>query len=363
MGFYRIPKIELSTVAAIFLLSSISWAQSAIDPSSALLLDGGSAGGSRTRANEPRLDSGRYTVRPRSQPATEKVPAERIAPVKKPPTEVVQPTTNSPTPVSAAPVVLAPNEEGSVILDEASGSEEGAVNPITALGHRLIDLSVGTVYLYQASESSYSYRNSTIAAPAFSVAAKIWFSSQFAIGGRYLSTFGGHVPEPDSSNLAATIAETAYGVYLRNSFSNSNLTFGIEYQDSSLGLASETTSRVKTKSRGVRIAIEGEFQSTETSSWAIGFAANPKLQHEESAAATQVQSGTDVNAYSLEASIERRWKFDSNNALFVRLEHKVERDLFTGSASVADPIGGVTPNGVAVTIGKTLIQFGYNWGN
>ena len=69
-----------------------------------------------------------------------------------------------------------------------------------------------------------------------------------------------------------------------------------------------------------------------------------------------------MNAYAIGASLERLWRFDSSNALFIRLEHKIERDLFTGSATLADPIGGATPNGVAATVGTTLIQFGYNWG-
>ncbi len=350
-------------VAMIFSLGSatLARAQSAIDPSSALLLNSGNSNNSRTRTTEPRLDSGRYTVRPRSQPATEKIPVEKTATPRKVPVEA------APTPVPeapSAPVVLMPNDEGTVVLDEPESVDEpAAAKPIEALSHRLIEISIGTAYIYQASESNFSYRNSTIAAPAFAVNARVWLSSQFAVGGRYLSTFGAHVQEPMSSNLAASIQETAYGLYVRKSYSASSLTFGLEFQDSNLGLATEVTSKVKTKSSGVRLAVEGEFRNGESSAWAIGFAASPKLQHEETAAATQVQSGTDVNAYSLEASIERRWKFDSDNALFIRLEHKIERDLFTGSASAADPVGGDTPTGVAVTTGKTLIQFGYNWGN
>ena len=372
MGFSAIPKrlsatLFAGTISCLVGFSSMALAQSTIDPSSALLLNGGSSGNSRTRTAEPRLDSGRYTVRPRSQPATEKIPAEKTPTTRKQPVEqtpaVVASPAATPAPVESS-TVLAPNEEGTVVLDEpASTDQTPGPRPMQGLSHRLIDLSIGTAYLYQASESSFSYRNSTIAAPAFAVQAKVWLSSQFAIGGRYLSTFGAHIEDTSSSTLSASINETAYGIYFKKPFSNSSLTFGIEYQDSNSGFAGETVSKVKTKSSGFRLGIEGEFQSSETSSWSIGFAASPKLNHEESAAATQVQSGADINAYSLESSIERRWKFDADNALYIRLEHKVERDLFTGPASAPDLITGATPNGVAVTVGKTLIQFGYNWGN
>jgi hypothetical protein len=60
--------------------------------------------------------------------------------------------------------------------------------------------------------------------------------------------------------------------------------------------------------------------------------------------------------------VERRWLFDSSNSIFLRLQHDVEQNAFSGPASSPDQVSGSTPNGVGVTHGTTVIQFGYDWG-
>lgn len=257
-------------------------------------------------------------------------------------------------------MVLAPTSDGVVVVSETAKSEQ--VEETKVLKDRLLEISIATAYLYENAESGYSFRQNTMAGPAYAAAAKVWFSPEFAIGGSYFSSLGGQVAD-GASAVSASRTDTAFGVYIKRIFSHSDLTFGIELLDTQFKISGDTVSKVNTKSNGVRVSIEGEFESSPSSSWVVGFSASPKIQHEESPAATNAQSGTAVNAYQVGASIERRWQFDATHAVFLRLEHRVERDLFTGSASQADPVGGATPSGVAATVGTTVIQFGYNWGN
>ena len=344
-------------------------AQSSIDPSSALLLNGGS-NSNRSRNTETRLDSGRYTVRPRAQaekPVTEKTSVDKTTRKNSEPVPAATPVANdpvvsAPTPAPqaiSAPVVLEPEADGHVVVsDTSSPTSSGDV----VQNRRLLDISIGSAYLYQASESAYSLRRSTMAAPGYGVDAKVWFSPEFAVGGRYFSTLGGNI-SGGGGDLATNLTETAFGIYLRRPFAKSNLTFGFEFTELNFDVSDSAPDKLKAKSTGFRLAIEGEFANTDSSAWIVGFSASPKLQHEEGSTATHGQSGRGVSAYAVGASVERRWKFDDANALFVRVQHRIERDLFTGTVTVADPVGGATPNGVSVTVGTTLIQFGYNWGN
>ena len=345
-------------------------AQSSIDPSSALLLNSGS-NSNRTRNTETRLDSGRYTVRPRAQtekPPTEKTSVDKATRKNTEPVPTATPNTNeqtAPTQVAPAPqaaptpVVIEPEADGHVVVsDTPSPVSSGDV----VASRRLLDISIGSAYLYQDSESAYSLRRSTMSAPGYGVDAKVWFSPEFAVGGRYFSTLGGNI-SGGGGDLATNLTDTAFGIYLRRPFTKSNLTFGFEFVESNFDVSDSATDKLKAKSTGFRIAIEGEFANNDSGAWIVGFSASPKLQHEEGSTATHAQSGKGVSSYAVGASVERRWKFDDANALFVRVQHRIERDLFTGTVTAADPVGGATPSGVSVTVGTTLIQFGYNWGN
>lgn len=362
-----------ATLSLNFGVSEVALAQTPIDPSSAFLLNGGSGSNSgRTRNTETGLDSGRYTVRPRpsnERPVNEKPPRKNT---ESTPTPSATPSVVAPAPNSkneevsslsaqspSAPQVLEPDSQGHVVVSDgppASVFEEKSPS------RRLLEISLGSIYFYRDSDAAYSLRRSTLAAPGYGVDAKVWLSPEFAIGGRHDSTLGGNITG-SSGDLATNLSDTAFGVYLKRSFSKSNLIFGFEFVESNFDVSDSATDKLKSKSTGFRLAIEGEFAHSEKGAWVFGFSASPKLQHEEGATATHAQSGKGVSAYAVGASLERRWKFDDSNALFVRVQHRVERDLFTGAATVADPVGGATPDGVSVTVGTTLIQFGYNWGN
>lgn len=350
-------------VAGVLLFAEAkSEAQSSIDPSSALLLNSGNTSSGRSRTGDTRLDSGRYTVRPRAEKSSDKSSdktSDKIADKTAAKKSVEPAATKVPDASSDAPVPESTEhaEDPRALTATSTGAAIGP--PPEAI--RMLDISIATVYLYEDAQSGYSFRQETLASPAYAAKGRVWLSPEFAIGGSYLATFGGQVADRTSS-VSAGRTETAFGVYMRKLFAESHLTFGVELIDSQFRTSSDAVSKLKTKSGGIRLSMEGEFQSGASAAWLIGFSASPKLQHEEISAATEVRSGTGVNAVAIGASLERRWRFDSANALFIRLEHKMERDLFTGSATLADPIGGATPNGVSATIGTTLIQFGYNWG-
>lgn len=361
-------KIEAFSAAVVAsLIATHAFAQSGIDPSSALLLNLGNRTSERSpqeraasEARDARLESGRYTVRPRDRSvdrAGEKPPAPTPAPKKQtlsgappPPSETVQTTTTA--------VVVPVNEQGAVIIPNGDQAIEPAGSVlIHSRGGNLLELAVGSGYLYENSSSSYSYRRYSLAAPAYAVDARVWLSPELGVGGSYLSTLGATVGD-GGNDVAVTRADTSVGLFLRKSIGQEkDLDLGLEFVDFQLRIPADSLNRVKTKTTGARFSVRGDWLD-----FRLGFSIAPKLQHEETSAGAAVRSGASVEVYRVGFMIERRWLFDTSNSIFFRLQHDVEQNTFSGPASSPDQVTGATPNGVGVTQGTTVIQFGYDWG-
>lgn len=359
---------EAFSVAVVAsLAATFAYAQQGIDPSSALLLNSGNRNSERapqeraaTDARDARLESGRYTVRPRDrvgERVVEKAPTPTPTPKKQtgtssPPVAVETVQTSTTT------VVVPGNEQGAVVIPNTEQQAESAEPVILhSRGGNLLEIAVGTAYLYENSSSSYSYRRYSLAAPAYSVDARVWLSPEFGVGGSYLSSLGATVGD-GGNDAAVTRADTSVGLFVRKSIGQEkDLTLGLEFVDFQFRSPADSTNRVKTKSTGARLSVRGDW-----SDFRLGFSIAPKLQHEESSASAGVQSGASVEAYRVGFMIERRWLFDSSNSIFLRLQHDAEQNAFSGPASSPDQVTGATPNGVGVTQGTTVIQFGYDWG-
>lgn len=343
----------------VFAPSAIVHAQStAIDPSSALLLNSGNRNTTVERPSPSqgtRLESSRYTTRPReriersspTQPSPTPLPNRRANPTVEP----------SPTPVPEEVAINPVDDEGTVVVPIGdSANSEAAPRVIEGRSESLLEVSLGTGYLYENSSSSYSFRKFSLAAPTYFVDAKVWLSSEFGIGGSTYSTMGATLSD-GSRDLAVTRSELAAGIFYRRNFSDSrHYVFGVEFLDQQLRVPTDSAARVKTKSSGVRISMTGRWED-----WGMGLSFAPKQAHEETSD-SGTRSGTSVDSYRVGFHLERRWKFNSSSAMHIRLRHDVEQISFGGSATSPDQVTGSTPDGVGVTVGTTVIQFGFDWG-
>ena len=342
-------------------------AQDAIDPSSALLLSSPTSARPSDRSQrEQAVESGRYTVRPKSgfSPVPAQLPQRRVESM----------STNSQGSSAATippPLVVHPNSSGTVVLREGKSAEPvatesnvGVSSPesvteagsTSALGS-LLRLSIATAYYSESSASNYSFRNYGMSGPAYTAEARVWLSEQFGVGASYFSSLAGQVSD-GAAEVAVGRTDLVWGALIRERFDRSSLVLAVEAVESQFAVSSDAQRRLKTKSAGFRLRLEGDFGD-----WAGAVSLAPKLSHEESAAATAFQSGSGVESYAAGVVLERRWLFDAHNQLFVRLQHSVERNLFSGTATRVDPTSGQSPTGVGVTVGTTLIQFGYHWSN
>lgn len=371
-----------------------------IDPSSALLLNSGSRGSPR----ENNLDSGRYDVRPKSEtPARrdDQRNPRRSQSTTEPTTTVVREqetativgggsVVNVQNPVVAPEVASTPSPLGvpqpTVIDYESAGpvpphvhadpeAEPGAgtLKPNESLvdGRRLnlLELSVSPAFVYNDSDSSFFHRRYFTSAPAIGVEANVWFNPAVSLNLSYLGTLGGHVNDSfdGSKNVAASQQWFTAGIRSRRFFSGSSgspvLILGLDYYEYQFRVSSESDLRERLKTTGARLSVESEFPTGPRHSVTLGFSLLPKLQHKEEATAIEFGSGGSVDANAVSISLGSRFEFDRTSAVFWKISHMIEKDLFSGDATIADPLTGTVPSGVAVTNSFTIFQFGYTWGN
>ena len=358
---------QLLTIAVLATLwTAVSFAQ--VDPSSALLLNSGS----RTYDRDSAVDSGRYTVKPKSE-----APARR-EPIRD--RDDVRPTVRKTQTVEAQPTPAAIPME-TPVPDAVAGQNAPQVieeNPEDKIPTRaknfdrrlnLLEISVAPGYLYNNSESSFFYRRYHSAAPVIGADARVWLHPGFALQVGYLGTLSGHVNDSfdGSKNVPATQQWSTAGIRSRKIFFNdgafSTMVFGIDYLEYQFRVPSDAVLRGKLKSTGVQLSLESEIAVNPRRAWTVGFTFQPKLQHKESATSLEFESGANVDANGVGISLGGRIQFERQDAIFWKLSHTIEKDLFSGDATVSDPMTGVVPASVAVTNSFSILQFGYTWGN
>jgi hypothetical protein len=168
-------------------------------------------------------------------------------------------------------------------------------------------------------------------------------------------------------NVPASQQWLTAGVRSRKFFGASALSplllFGADYYEYQFKVPSDSVYRATLKSVGILLSVEAELPVNLKRSWTVGFSIGPKLQHSEIANATDFRSGSNVDSNMIGASLGGRFQFERQDAIFWKLTHRVEKNLFSGDASIADPATSGTPSGVSVTNSFTFFELGYSWGN
>jgi hypothetical protein len=383
------------------LVSVTSFAQ--MDPSSALLLNGDS----RTQTLDSGVDSGRYKVRTKSDGTTKRDDAR--VPARKASTD---PTANSQTPATSNPAAnppgtavtppanpsvlnLDPNAEPPVPVliqlpvNEAKDEKPAASAPVassapangrvtpsdkkeeTDLGRRanLLELSVAPGFAYINSDSSYYFRHYSLSAPVISADAHVWFNPNFGVQVSYIGTLSGEISDSfnGTKNVPVSQEWITAGIRSRKFFGSAanaaSLSFGVDYYDSQFNVPGDAATRESLESSGVQLSLEAEVPVNSVRLWTFAVTFTPKLNHQEKSTAINFQSGGSVDANAVGLSIGGRLQFEREDAIFWKISESVEKDLFSGPSSVADPVSGSIDSGVSVTDSVTLIQFGYTWGH
>jgi hypothetical protein len=341
----------------VFGLSAVASAQ--IDPSSALLLNQGD----RRAITDPAVDSGRYKVVPRSGPTSRR--SQAVDSGGQEPSETAPPPGSTPAPSVSQP---ASSPSPAVVSEESSqaNSEERRAD----VGPRdgLLEIRVSPGFVYNDSDSAYFYRRYHSAAAAIAAEANVWLLPSAGLSLGYLGTVGGHVGDSlnGSKNVPAHQEWFTIGIRTKNTPENGDggakHSFGFDYVDYQFRVAGSSVFRQKLATTGVRLSMETEIPVNQMRSWTFGLSFSPKLQHRELRSSGVPKSGPGADASSLGFSVGGEIRLDPDSSMFWQVSHSFEKDLFSGSATAADPISGLTPSGVSVMNSFTLFRFGYRWG-
>ncbi len=376
----------------VFTISLLAFAPQAgaqIDPSSAILIQG-----SKASTREGGLDSGRYTKVPRVEgpgsgpsrstevkralPASDPRPIAQDGPASASiaSEEATQPVLVSQPPPGtflsgAPPAPLAPPPLGQVLMG-GSGDELDQYRQVLSPEDRrlnLLEVNLAPAFIYNDSKSGYAHRDYTTAGPGFQADARVWFSPFFGVQGSYAATLSGDVSDSlnDKRSVAATHQWVTAGIRSRRFFSSSrsspSLSFGVDYYEYQMRVPQLAVLRGKIRTTGPQLVIEGDWPTSSRYSWLLGATFLPKARHRESATSVDLRSGGNVDTNGVGFNVGGRLQYDRSGAMFFRLSHTIEKNLFSGAAGSADPITGTVPQGVSVLNSFTVFQIGYTWGN
>jgi hypothetical protein len=352
-----------------------------LDPSSAILL----RSGGRIPEKE-KLDSSRYTIRPGEPRAIEPVPRppEPVRPPQKSTAKTTEVTPNLPASVAPenqaaeAKAVEGPKPEAPVVEQVKTlvlgGSPEqidtyvGKLHPDDARNN-LMEIWIAPGFSYTDASANYWFRGYSVAAPSVQVGGQIWITPFFGIGTNFINTLGGSIYETIATHNRISLDQQWFDAgfrwrkFLGTSRKATVVGFGLDYSEYKTKVPSDAIQRVSTQTVGAKISLDATVPRGLTFAWQFGAFVTPRANHKEVKTALDMHSGNANETTVVGLFVGGQHTFERRSQLFWRIQHSVERNLFDGAASLADPATGATPEGVSVTTSTTMFNFGYRWGN
>lgn len=345
--------LRVSLALSILISVQPLWAQ--IDPSAALLLRSGSG-----EPPKVPLDSGRYTVRPtpQSDPTPKPVPPRvqsKVESIVTPKVDPVKPASNGAPEVVSEPLISEPAPSPAVVIPTPD--------------HNLVELSFSPAFIYSGSSSNYWFRDYYSSGPGFALGALIWPTEGFGLAMNFQTSFNSTISDsPGSKNKEAAEHQWfSSGLRFRKLFGGtkrkSSVTFGLDYAEYQMHIPPDAIQRIGVKTVGAQLSLEASIPTSATFSWQLGGLILPRSDHQETPTTVNVKSGERNDSATVGVWIGGTHMFDRRNQIFWSFRHSVERNVYEGAATVADPATGLNPEGVSVQQSLSVFQFGYRWGN
>lgn len=332
------------------------------------------------RAPESRKDDdfdeqpGTYIASP--VPKAGKEPSVKPSLAKPVQTETPAPGPAAPPAPAPLPVVQMPPEEHPPVTVQVrelilGGTEEDIdeakrqIHPEDPRAN-ILNISLAPAYFYDGSSSNYAFRNYHSDGPGIGLGMNLWLTPFFGVQSKYFSSVSSSVR--DGGNMVPmTTQQFEAGIRFRRHFGftrkSAQLSWGIDYHDASNKIAPDSSSSIGRKTSGLSLSIEGIVPTSITHAHIFELAIRPSQHHSEMDTKATAKSGTKNETNAVSLALGSQWTLDRRNQIFWKGEYSVERNLFDGSASTADPHTGVAPNGVSVTNSLVIFYFGFKWGS
>lgn len=348
------------------------------------------------------VSTGRYEIRKRS-PASEAPSAEDVDVVLKTPkvdakfSSASTSDSNTPAVIDTKPLVLEPatpesektqtsTEEPKVEEVVEPGIQEQAESLFSSKASKIysfyreqihpddirnnrVEIDILPSLIYNDSQSNYSFRDYQSFFNALKFKSNVWFTPLIGVSGQILFSMAADLDamSADRSRVSAKFEQMDLGINFRKFFGvsrkASSLEFSVLYSDHKMTVPSDTLSRVRIKSQGLGLGIKSRIPSSTNYAWVLGGSFFPRVQHSEEETGLAISSGSIAESSRVGLELGGEYKFTRESQMIWSLGMTTERNMFNGTATVADPNTGAAPSNVSVTNSTYLFSLGYRWGH
>lgn len=284
------------------------------------------------------------------------IPQGRPMPVK------MQPAEQEPTITQQAQSIFAADPEKVLDFYQAQFDEKDS-------RRNKVEISFAPSYVTNESSSNYSFRDYRSVFTGMNLGANVWLTPAVGIGGNFMFSLGA-----DTSGDAVTGTRSPArfefldaGLKFRQFFgfspTSKSVQFDVLYSDYKMNVNADDAYRAKLKSSGLGLKMTLRLPSSNDVAWLVGGSFYPRLQHTESKAGVEVNSGNNTENVRMGVQLGSEIKLSRESLIFYEASMSSEKNLFDGTAKTADPATGLTPKNVSVTNTFYLFSLGYRWGN
>lgn len=282
-----------------------------------------------------------------------------------------------PPPPATSPAVAETDEPG--LAEQAQGLFSAKTEPIynfyreqvhpDDVRNNQIEIEFSPTTVYNESTSNYSVREYNSYFTALKVKAGLWLTPMIGLSGQMLFSLGSDIDALDNSRSKVTTKYDNLDLSLnfRKFFGLSRRANSVEtsllYSDYKFSPASDSTTRLKTKTTGLGLGVKVRFPTSASYAWTLGGSFFPRLKHDESSNVPPRESGASSENSRVGLELGGEFKFSRESQMIWSLGMTSEKNMFDGAAFSADPVTGTTPSRVSVTNSMYLFSLGYRWGH
>jgi len=270
-------------------------------------------------------------------------------------TAIVQaPPIPNPTPVLANPTFASKVREAVLGGDEDLLQNYKAFLDDQDVRKNIFELSLGSGYMYNASSSSYFFKNYNDSGPTVDVNTDIWFSPFLGVTAEYKSTLLNEISDSPTQNLYVSSTQSWFDVgfkfrsFFGMALSSPALTIGLRYLQYQMSTPQSSLSRAKLTTQGPELDLDLALPMGKYSFWTLGLMLQPIDSLSESSGAP-IRAGQSNQTVGFGASLGAEYRFSRQTTAFVKLSSTLYKSDFSGTASTSDPVTGSIPSNVPVT--------------
>jgi hypothetical protein len=232
-----------------------------------------------------------------------------------------------------------------------------------------VEISFSPSFVTNDSSSNYSYRNYRSVYTGVNLGANVWLTPAIGVGGNFMFSLGA---DTSGDAVTATRSPARYefldmAMKFRQFFGFTKLSKSVEfdvlYSDYKFNVNADDVYRAKLKTSGLGLKMTLRLPASPDVAWLIGGSFHPRLQHAESKAGADISSGNNIENVRLGIQLGSEIKLSRASQIFYEAALMSEKNIFEGSARLADPVTGSIPKNVSVTDTFYIFSLGYRWGN